>query len=79
MTFVQRKMKILWLRNEQHFIRKVEQFSKVKYSLNLIEDGKGLLRLKTRLSNHPTLNCNIMHPILLQTDSCFVSIFKSTR
>ena len=65
---------ILWLRYEQHFIRKEEHFSKVKNLLNLIEDDKGLLRLKTRLSNHPTLNYNVMHPILLQTDSYFTTL-----
>ena len=47
---------------------------KVKNSLNLIEDEKGLLPLKTRLSNHPALNYNVTHPILLQTDSYFTTL-----
>ena len=33
--------KILWLRYEQHFMRKEGNFSKVKNSLNLIKDDKG--------------------------------------
>ena len=66
--------KILWLQYEQHFIRKEENFSQAKNSLNLIEDDKALLRLKTRLSNHPTLNYDVIHPVLLQTDSHFTTL-----
>ena len=66
--------KILWLRYKQHFIRKEENFSKVKNPLNLIEDEKGLTRLKTRLSNHSALNYNVIHPILLQKDSYFMAL-----
>ena len=64
----------MWLRCEQRFIRKEENFSKVESSLNLIEDEKGLLHLKTRLSNHPALNYNVIHLILLQTDSYFTTL-----
>ena len=39
-----------------------------------MEDEKELLRLKTRLSNHPALNCNVIHPILFQTDSYFTTL-----
>ena len=66
--------KILWLRYEQQFISEEENFSKVKNLLNLIKDEKGLLRLKTRLSNHPALNYIVIHPILLQTDSYFTTL-----
>ena len=66
--------KILWLPYKQHFIRKEETFSKVKNPLNLIEDEKGLLCLKTRLSNHSALNYNVIHPILLQKDSYFMTL-----
>ena len=48
--------KILWLRYERHFIRKEEHFSKVKNSLNLIEDDKGLYVLimsRTRFRVNP--------------------------
>ena len=64
----------MWLQCEQRFIRKEENFSKVKSSLNLIEDEKGLLHLKKRLSNHPALNYNVIHLILLQTDSYFTTL-----
>ena len=43
----------------------------------MTEDDKESLSLKTRLSNHPTLNYNVIHPILLQRDSYFTTLVKN--
>ena len=42
--------------------------------MRLIEDQHKLLHCKTRLENHPNLNFNVTHPILLQTFSHFINL-----
>lgn len=66
--------KRLWLKYEQLFIKNSDSYLKVKNSLNLFEDEDGLLRCKTRFSEHPTLNYNAIYPILLQTKSYFTTL-----
>ena len=66
--------KVVWLKYEQTLLKNSEKFLKIKASLRLFEDQHKLLRCKTRLENHPNLNFNVAHPILLQTFSHFTNL-----
>ncbi|XP_066934625.1 uncharacterized protein [Clytia hemisphaerica] len=63
----------LIIANEQHQLKGLENYQKLKSSLNLFEDQKGLLRLRGRFGNS-TLQYQEKHPLILRTDSVFTEL-----
>ena len=58
-----------WLKYEQLFIANSDKYDKVKNSLRLYYDKKGILRLNTRISNVENFNFDKKFRILLRSDS----------
>ena len=65
-----------WLKYEQLFIANSDKYDeKVKNSLKLYYDEKGILRLNTRISYVENFNFDKKFPILLRNDSHFTQLF----
>ena len=65
-----------WLKYEQLFIANSDKYDeKVKNSLKLYYDEKGILRLNTRISYVESFNFDKKFPILLRNDSHFTQLF----
>ena len=63
-----------WLKYEQLFIASSDKYEKVKNSLTLYYDEKGILRLNARISNVENFNFGKKFPILLRNDSHFTQL-----
>ena len=63
-----------WLKYEQLFIASSDKYEKVKNSLTLYYDEKGILRLNARISNVENFNFGKKLPILLRNDSHFTQL-----
>ena len=63
-----------WLKYEQLFIANSDKYDKVKNSLRLYYDKKGILRLNTRISNVENFNFDKKFRILLRSDSHFTQL-----
>ena len=59
---------------EQLFIASSDKYEKVKNSLTLYYDEKGILRLNARISNVENFNFGKKFPILLRNDSHFTQL-----
>ena len=63
----------LLIANEQQQLMCQSNFKKLKSSLNLFEDNKGLLRLRGRFGNS-TMQYEEKYPLLLRTDGIFTKL-----
>ena len=58
----------LWFKSVQAILKKENRFPQLRVSLNLVEDGDGLLRCHSRMQNAP-VDFNSRCPILLPEDN----------
>ena len=63
-----------WVKYEQLFIANSDKYDRVKSSLRLYYDKKGILRLNTRISNVENFNFEKKFRILLRSDSHFTQL-----
>ena len=67
----------LWIKDEQHLIKKQENYANIRSSLRLLESEDELLRLRGRFSNS-SLQCQEQYPIILRNkDSHFTRLIIS--